>query len=628
MDIVPPPMDSEPAEPASSILEGTEDDDESLFAVVGQQKKAETPVAENNTSGYDSADPISTENNIISLDDDTAVAHSNTMDDIQGNGNVEVDLNNDDDDDDMFKSARGLEPEPAKREVNLFGEVDDEPINTLPGNSSPDMIDKEIPLEDEDEKPFEDVHLKPQLQLSAGQNPTITSVTNHSNENDKTVSTSVSTDNSKTQSNMEETSEPFRNGASVSSPSNGTKHNGAEDEDINLESEERDEFIDIKVTSPHKVGEGMSSYMAYKITTKTNVNYFKKTEMSVDRRFSDFLGLHDKLSEKYLQNGRIIPPAPDKSVVGMTKVKMSKESSAETPMQQDEFVEKRRAALERFLNRTASHASLRTDPDFREFLEMETELPKANQTMTFSGKNMMKIINKVGDSITNITLKLEETDDWFEEKTNTIEQLENQLRKLHQATEALVWYRKDLGYATNNVSKSLAVLSGSEENSGLSAAIAQLSSVQEKIASIHQEQANVEFFELSELMKDYLGLVGAVKNVFNERVKAWQSWQHTTARLTRKREAKVKAELGQKMEAIATLRQEIADLEREQDMAQENFDRISRLIRKEVEAFDFKKADDFKKTIIKYLETMLSAQEQISEQWERYLPEIKVVNVP
>ena len=62
-------------------------------------------------------------------------------------------------------------------------------------------------------------------------------------------------------------------------------------------------------------------------------------------------------------------------------------------------------------------------------------------------------------------------------------------------------------------------------------------------------------------------------------------------------------------------------------MAQENFDRISRLIRKEVEAFDFKKAEDFKKTIIKYLETMLSAQEQISEQWERYLPEIKVVNV-
>ena len=82
----------------------------------------------------------------------------------------------------------------------------------------------------------------------------------------------------------------------------------------------------------------MSSYMAYKVATKTNVNYFKKSEMSVDRRFSDFLGLHDKLSEKYLPNGRIIPPAPDKSLVGMTKVKMSKEATTETAAQQDEVI--------------------------------------------------------------------------------------------------------------------------------------------------------------------------------------------------------------------------------------------------------------------------------------------------
>jgi sorting nexin-1/2 len=56
------------------------------------------------------------------------------------------------------------------------------------------------------------------------------------------------------------------------------------------------------------------------------VSYFKKNEFAVIRRFSDFLGLHQKLSEKYLQNGRIIPPAPDKSVVGTTKIKMAKEA--------------------------------------------------------------------------------------------------------------------------------------------------------------------------------------------------------------------------------------------------------------------------------------------------------------
>ena len=103
----------------------------------------------------------------------------------------------------------------------------------------------------------------------------------------------------------------------------------------------------------------------------------------------------------------------------------------------------------------------------------------------------------------------------FEEKNNTIEQLESQLRKLHHSTESLVMYRKDLGYATNNMGKAMAILSVSEENSALSAAIAQLSSVHEKISSIHHDQASVEFYELSELIKDYLGLVGAVKDVFH-----------------------------------------------------------------------------------------------------------------
>ena len=58
------------------------------------------------------------------------------------------------------------------------------------------------------------------------------------------------------------------------------------------------------------------------------------------------------------------------------------------------------------------------------------------------------------------------------------------------------------------------MLSGSEENSALSGAIAQLSTVQEKIEQIHMEQANADFYYLSEMIKDYIGLVGAVKEVF------------------------------------------------------------------------------------------------------------------
>ena len=64
----------------------------------------------------------------------------------------------------------------------------------------------------------------------------------------------------------------------------------------------------------------MSAYLVYKITTKTNLGFFKKSEFEVSRRFSDFLGLYEKLVEKHVSAGRIVPPAPEKNVVGMTRV--------------------------------------------------------------------------------------------------------------------------------------------------------------------------------------------------------------------------------------------------------------------------------------------------------------------
>ena len=63
------------------------------------------------------------------------------------------------------------------------------------------------------------------------------------------------------------------------------------------------------------------------------------------------------------------------------------------------------------------------------------------------------------------------------------------------------------------------------------------------------------------------GLLTGFQNSFSysqERIKAWQAWQSATAALTKKREAKVKAELQQKVERINSLRQEIADHERMQ----------------------------------------------------------------
>lgn len=84
-----------------------------------------------------------------------------------------------------------------------------------------------------------------------------------------------------------------------------------------MSTDSSDVFLKITVTSPQKIGDGMGAYVAYRVETKTNMPIFRKRNFSVIRRFSDFLGLHDKLTDKYLRNGRIIPPAPEKSVIGI-----------------------------------------------------------------------------------------------------------------------------------------------------------------------------------------------------------------------------------------------------------------------------------------------------------------------
>lgn len=53
-----------------------------------------------------------------------------------------------------------------------------------------------------------------------------------------------------------------------------------------------------------------------RVSTHTSIPKFKAKQFSSMRRFSDFLGLHDLLVSKYLRLGRIIPPAPEKNLIG------------------------------------------------------------------------------------------------------------------------------------------------------------------------------------------------------------------------------------------------------------------------------------------------------------------------
>jgi sorting nexin-1/2 len=141
-----------------------------------------------------------------------------------------------------------------------------------------------------------------------------------------------------------------------------------------------------------------------------------------------------------------------------------------------------------------------------------------------------------------------------------VEQLSGQLSALHSAIKALVAHRKELASLTGGVAKSAAMLSTCEEHVGLSKALSQLADVEEKIEILRSEQSNSDLYILSETVKDYVGLFGAIKDVFHERVKVFQNWQHAQMQLTKKRENKAKLELNGRNDKLEYAQKEVEEV--------------------------------------------------------------------
>nr|XP_046212938.1 sorting nexin-1a isoform X4 [Oncorhynchus gorbuscha] len=389
---------------------------------------------------------------------------------------------------------------------------------------------------------------------------------------------------------------------------------------ITLEEEVEDRFeLNISITNPEKVGDGMNAYMAYKVSTQTTLPMFRSKTFTVRRRFSDFLGLYEKLSDKHTLNGYIVPPPPEKSIMGMTKVKVGKEDNSSA-----EFVERRRAALERYLQRVVFHPSLIQDPDVREFLERD-DMPRAHNTQALSGAGFLKMINRATDSLSKMTIKMNESDVWFEEKLQEVEAEDQQLRKLHIMVDSLVGHRKELSVNTGGFAKSVAMLGSSEDNTALSRALSQLAEVEDKMEQLHQEQAASDSFCFAELLADYIRLLGSVRASFDQRMKTWQRWQDAQNMLQKKRETEAKLLWANKPDKLQQAKDDITEWEAKVTQYERDFDRVSATVRKEVLRFEKEKARDFKKQIIKYLESLLQSQQQLIKYWEAFLPEAKAI---
>uniref|UniRef100_A0A8C1MX75 PX domain-containing protein n=1 Tax=Cyprinus carpio TaxID=7962 RepID=A0A8C1MX75_CYPCA len=368
-----------------------------------------------------------------------------------------------------------------------------------------------------------------------------------------------------------------------------------QDED---EEENRDTFdIQISVSDPEKVGDGMNAYMVYKVTTKTSLSIFSRDEVCVKRRFSDFLGLYSKLV-------CCCPVALSAAALLVLHKLMN-----------------RIKITVKYLLRTVKHPALLKDPDVLQFLE-SSELPRAVSTQALSGAGILRMVNKAADAVNKMTIKMNESDAWFEEKQQQFENLDVQLRKLHASVESLVCHRKELSVNTASFAKSAAMLGNSEDHTALSRALSQLAEVEEKIDQLHQDQSYADFYLISELLGDYVRLI---TGVFDQRMKAWAKWQDAQVMLQRKREAEAKLQYANKPDKLQQATDEIREWEGKVQQGERDFEQISKNIRREVGRFEKDRVKDFRVVIIKYLESLVHTQQQLIKYWEAFLPEAKAI---
>lgn len=380
---------------------------------------------------------------------------------------------------------------------------------------------------------------------------------------------------------------------------------------IPLDTKEPDHYIKIEIRDVNKD----LSYVKYTIETKTNLPYFRSETSTVDRRFSDFLGLRDKLAQKHMVDGFLVPPAPEKNALANFQSKLTKEQDLAN---QSEFLERRKFALERFLNRIAQHPVLRTDPDFRDFLELQAELPRSTSTSALSKEGVKRFLGQVTESVTKMGYRVDEGDKWFDDKALQLGNLDTQLRKLHTSVSALIHHRKLLASTTGSFARSVAILGNVEEYTPLSFDLSKLATTKEKIEHVYTEQVNTDFYLISELLHDYINFIAAIKEVFQHRIKICQNLQQNQQTLARKREQKQRNDLvpgkGDK------LNQEIAEYEARVQRSQEEFEKISKNIKKDVEKFEIDRVKEFQGNMLKYLETLLQGQKKLVEYWEGFMP--------
>ena len=284
-----------------------------------------------------------------------------------------------------------------------------------------------------------------------------------------------------------------------------------------------------------------SSFVMYTVNTKTTRSEFSQQSMSVKRRFKDFVSLADRLRTNY--KGYVVPPRPEKSMV---------EGQV---MQSKDFIDDRRASLEKYLQRLVLHPVIGKSKELVAFLQLDGALSAMPEwtsaeplgavseeqgalpvDQSSSAQRAPSLIGRFKHAMTSITSgpNPDDHDPDMDEKKERVAELEKLLTAASSTAESLLKRQEDLGDALGELGLSLIKLSKHEDTEA--ARLGQYSEVGSKIAEHAADvrrvgTASVRMSRLARAaddqtalqlspLHDHLGLVPAARTALNDRVDA------------------------------------------------------------------------------------------------------------
>ncbi|XP_057549588.1 sorting nexin 1-like [Amaranthus tricolor] len=370
-------------------------------------------------------------------------------------------------------------------------------------------------------------------------------------------------------------------------------------------------FLSVSVSDPVKLGNGVQSYISYRVFTKTNLPDYQGPEKNVVRRYSDFVWLRDRLFERY--KGIFIPQLPEKSAV--EKFRFSAE-----------FIEMRRQGLDIFVNRIASHPQLRQSDDLRLFLQAEEEtmeLVRAQELSIFKKPaDLMQIFkgmqSKVSDVVLGKEKPVEESTPEYEKMKHYIFELEVHLAEAQKHAFRLVKRHKELGQSLSDFGKAVKLL-GECEGDSLGKAFSELGTKSEALSIKLQAEAHHLLMSFEEPLKDYVRAVQSIKTTIAERASAFK--QHCElAETVKLKEINLNKMTLTRSDKYADADAEYRQLKAESEEATRRFETIVRLMKEEMERFQEQKTADMGTLLHEFAKGQARLAKSIAAAWGGLLP--------